>query len=115
MLDPQPGLDLVLDDADHHLRAGPFSALPFRRETVGLDRSIAAFAVVARQLLADGALAEPEGLRDLALGLSGLLHVGDHFTVFRTEAVVFVRSQFVVKPDWMNPRLCQPNFYSLPT
>jgi hypothetical protein len=28
-----------------------------------------------------------------------LLHIGDHFTVFRTEAVVFVtHSQFVVKP-----------------
>jgi hypothetical protein len=35
-----------------------------------------------------------------------LLHVGDHFTVFRTEAVVFVtHSQFIVKPDWTNPRL----------
>jgi hypothetical protein len=28
--------------------------------------------------------------------------------------VVFVtHSQFVVNPDWMNPRLCQSNFYSL--
>jgi hypothetical protein len=45
-------------------------------------------------------------LRYLDLGLSGLLHVGDHFTVFRTEAVVFVtHSMFVVKPDWTNPRL----------
>jgi hypothetical protein len=29
-----------------------------------------------------------------------LPHIGDYFTVFRTEAVVFVvHSQFVVKPD----------------
>jgi hypothetical protein len=55
---------------------------------------------------ADGALTAPDGLSDLVLGLSGLLHVGDHFTVFRTEAVVFVtHSQFIVKPDWTNPRL----------
>jgi hypothetical protein len=40
------------------------------------------------------------------LRLSSLLHIGDHFTVFRTEAVVFVtHSQFVVKPGWTNPRL----------
>ena len=100
VLDPQPRLDLVLDNADHHLRAGPFPALPFGRETFGLGGSIATFAVVAGQFLAYGALAESDGLRDLVLGLSGLLHVGDHFTVFRTEAVVFViHSQFVVKPD----------------
>ena len=66
---------------------------------------IATFASVAGQLLADGALVEPEGLRYLELGLSSLLHVDDHFTVFRTEAEVFVHSQFVVKPDWTNPRL----------
>ena len=106
MLDSQPSLDLVLDEADHHLRAGPFTALPVHRETVGLGGSIATFAMIDGQFLADGALAKPDGLRDLALGLSGLLHVGDHFTVFRTEAAVFVtHSQFVVKPDWMNPRL----------
>jgi hypothetical protein len=59
-----------------------------------------AFASVAGQLLTDSALAAPDGLSDLVLSLSGLLHVGDHFTVFRTEAVVFViHSQFVVKPD----------------
>ena len=73
-----------------------------------------AIAVVAGQLLADSALAEPDRFRDLALRLSGLLHVGDPFTVFRTEAVVFVtHSQFVVKPGWVNPRLWQPNVYSL--
>ena len=106
MLDPQPSLDLVLDDADHHLRAGPFLALPLLCKALGLGRSITTFTVVPRQLLADGALAEPDGLRDLALRLSGLLHVGDHLTAFRTEAVVFVtHSQFVVRPDWMNPRL----------
>ena len=62
--------------------------------------------MVAGQLLADGALAESDGLRDLVLRLSGLLYIGDHITVFRTEAVVFViHSQFVVKPGWTNPRL----------
>ena len=100
MLDPQPGLNLVLNDADHHLRAGPFPALPFGRQTLGLTGSVATFASIAGQLFADGALAAPDGLSDLVLGLSGLLHVGDHFTVFRTEAVVFVaHSQFLVKPD----------------
>ena len=100
MLDPQPRLDLVLDHADHYPRAGPFLGLPFGRETLGLGGSVAAFASVAGQLLADGSLAAPNGLSDLVLSLSGLLHVGDHFTVFRTEAVVFViHSQFVVKPD----------------
>ena len=100
MLDPQPRLNLILDHADHYLRAGPFLALPFGRETLGLGGAVAAFASVAGQLLADGALAATDGLSDLVLGLSGLLHVADHFTVFRTEAVVFVaHSQFVVKPD----------------
>ena len=114
MLDPQPSLDLVLDNADHHLWAGLFLALPFLCKALGLGRSITTFTVVPGQLLADGALAEPDGLRDLALRLSGLLHVGDHLTDFRTEAVVFVtHSQFVVKPDWMNPRLWQANVYSL--
>ena len=51
---------------------------------------------------------------DPSLCLSGLLHVDNHLTVFRTEAVVFVtHGQFVVKPDWMNPRLWQANIYSL--
>jgi hypothetical protein len=100
VLDPQSRLDLVLDHADHHLRAGPFLALPIGRETLGLAGSVATFASVAGQLLADGALTAPDGLSDLVLGLSGLLHVGDHFTVFRTESVVFIaHSQFVVKPD----------------
>jgi hypothetical protein len=55
-------------------------------------------------------------LRDLVLGLSGLVHVRDYFTIFRTEAGMFViHSQFVVKPDWTNPRLCPTNFYSLTT
>lgn len=67
-----------------------------------------------RDSLPDVALAEPYRLRDLDLVLSGLLHIGDHFTVFRAEAVLFVvHSQFVVKLAWMNPRLCQSNFYSL--
>jgi hypothetical protein len=67
---------------------------------LGLAGSVATFASVAGQLLADGALTTPDGLSDLVLGLSGLLHVGDHFTVFHTESVVFVaHSQFVVKPD----------------
>jgi hypothetical protein len=70
--------------------------------------------VVAGQFLADGTLVESNGLRDLVLRLSSLLHIGDHFTAFRTEAVVFVtHSQFVVKPVWTNPRLCLSNFYSL--
>ena len=100
MLDPQTRLDLLFDYADHHLRASLFLAFPFGCETFGLGRSIATFTVVAGQFLADGALAESDGLRNLVLGLSGLIHVGDHFTVFRTEAVVFVaHSQFVVKPD----------------
>ncbi len=100
MLDPQPCLDLVLDNADHYPRAGPFLGLPFGRETLGLGGAVAAFASVTGQFLADGALAAPDGLSDLVLSLSGLLHVGDHFTVFRTEAVMFViHSQFVVKPD----------------
>lgn len=102
-------LDLVLNDADHHLRAGPFSDFPF-----GLGGAVATFAMVAGQFFADGALAEPDGLRDLVLGLSGLLHVGDHITVFRTEAVAFItHSQFVVNSDWMNPRLWQSNDYFL--
>ena len=51
---------------------------------------------------------------DPSLCLSGLLHVDNHLTVFRTEAMVFVtHGQFVVKPDWMNPRLWQANIYSL--
>ena len=70
------------------------SAIP-RRPPGG---AVATFSLVVGKLLADGALAEPDGLRDLALRLSGLLHVGEHFTVFRTEAVVFVaHSQFFVK------------------
>jgi hypothetical protein len=37
---------------------------------------------------------------DLDLLLSGLFHVGDHFTLFRTEVVVFVtHSQLIIKPD----------------
>ncbi len=60
-----------------------------------MSRSIATFAVVA-----DSALAESDGLRDLVLGLSGLFHVRNYFTVFRTEAGVFViNNQFVAKPD----------------
>ncbi len=82
MLDPQPRLDLVLDNADHDPRAGPFLALPFGRETLGLGGLVAAFASVAGQIIADGALAAPDGLSDLVLGLSGLLHVGDHFCGF---------------------------------
>ena len=97
---------MIFAGADHHLRAGLFQALAFLRKAPDLGRPITTFAVVGGQVLADGALAEPDGLRDLALHLSGLLHVGDHLTAFRTEAVVFVtHSQFVVKPDWMNPRL----------
>ena len=100
MFDSQPRLDSVLENACHQLRACPFQALPLHRETVGLGGSVATFAVVPSQLVADGALTEPNGLRDLDLSLSGLIHVGDHFTVFRTEAVVFVtHSQFVVKSD----------------
>ncbi len=114
MLDPQPRIHLLLEDANHHLRTRPFSALALLREALSLSRPIATFALVARQFFADDTLAESDGLRDLDLLLSGLFHVGDHFTVFRTEAVVFVtHSQFVVNPDWMNPRLCQSNFYSL--
>ena len=61
--------------------------------------------MVTGQSLADSALAAPDGLRDLALGPSCLIHIGDHFTIFRPEATVFVtHGQFVVKPDWMNPR-----------
>ena len=77
-------------------------------------RSIATLAMVAGQFLADSALAEPDGLRNLALGPSCLIHIGDHFAIFGTEAAVLVtHSQFVVKPDWMNPRLCLSNFYLL--
>jgi hypothetical protein len=73
---------------------------------LGLGGSVAAFTSVAGQLLADVGLAATDGLSDLVLGLSDLLHVGDLFTVFRTAAVVFVaHSQFVVKSDWTNPRL----------
>jgi uncharacterized membrane protein len=36
-------------------------------------------------------------LIDLNLPLSGLFHVGDHFTVFGTEAVVFVTHARFVK------------------
>ena len=83
-----------------------FGLLRSFAKALGLGRSITTFAVVAGQLLADGALAEPDGLRDLGMRLSGLLHVGDHLTAFRTEASVFDNhSQFVVKSDWMNPRL----------
>ena len=70
MLDPKPGLDLASDDADHHLRTGPFAAFPFDGKTLGPRRSIATLAVVTGQFLADSALAEPDGLRDLALGPS---------------------------------------------
>ena len=77
-------------------------------------RSIATLAMVAGQFLADSALAEPDGLRDLALGPSYSIHIGDHFAIFGTEAAVWVtHSQFVVKLDWMNFRLCLPNFYLL--
>ena len=108
------GLDLAFDDADHHLRACPFAAFPFGGKTLGLRRSIATLAVVTGQFLANSALAEPDGSRDLALGPSCSIHIGDHFTVFRTEAAVFTtHSQFVIKPDWMNPLLCQPIFYLL--
>ncbi len=43
MLDPQRHLGLILDDANHHLRTGPFLALPFGCETFGLGGSIATF------------------------------------------------------------------------
>jgi hypothetical protein len=100
VLDPQPRLDLVLDDADHHLWPRPFLALPFRRKSVGLGGPIAAFAAVAREVLANGRLAGPDGLRNLDLVLSGLPHVGNNDSITRAEAVVFVsHSQFVVKPD----------------
>jgi hypothetical protein len=100
LLDPQPRLDLVLDDAHHQLRAGSFPHLPSHRETVGLGRPVTPFAVVAGKLFSECAVAAPDGLRDLGLGLSGLLHVGNHFTVFRAEAVVFIKqSQFVVQPN----------------
>jgi hypothetical protein len=46
--------------------------------------------VVSIHFFANDALTVPNGLCDLALGLSGLLHVGDYFTVIRTEAVVFI-------------------------
>jgi hypothetical protein len=70
--------------------------------------------MVAGQPLADGALAIFDGLHDLDLLLSSLFHVSDHLTVFRTEAVVFVaQGQFIVKPPWLNLRLCQSNFYLL--
>ena len=90
MLDPQPCINFLLDDANYHLRTRPFPALALLREALRLSRPIASLASVAGQLLADDALAESNGLRDLDLPLSGLFHVGDHFTVFRTEAVVFV-------------------------
>lgn len=45
-------------------------------------------------------MAEPDGLHNLGLGLSGLPHVGNNDTVFRAEAAAFVtHSQFVVKLD----------------
>jgi hypothetical protein len=114
VLDPQPRIDFFLDDANYHLRTRPSPALALLREALSLSRPIATFATVAGQFLADDALAESDGLRDLDLLLSGLFHIGDYFTVFRTEAVVFItHSQFVVKPAWMNLRLCLSNFYSL--
>ena len=90
MLDPQLGLDLAFDDADHHLRACSFAAFPFGGKTLGLRRSIATLAMVAGQFLADSALAELDGLRNLALGPSCLIHIGDHFAIFGTEAAVLV-------------------------
>ena len=77
-------------------------------------RSIATLAMVVGQFLADSALAEPDGLCDLALGPSYSIHIGDHSTIFRAETAIFVtHSQFVVKLDWMNFRLCLSNFYLL--
>ncbi len=90
MLDSQPRLNFVPDYADHHLWTGSFLAFPFDCKTLGMGGAVAAFALVAGKLFANGALAATNGLSDLVLGLSSLLHVGDYFTVFRTEAVVFV-------------------------
>jgi hypothetical protein len=61
-----------------------------------------------------GTFAKSDSLRDLVLGLSGLFHIRDYFTVLGTEAGVFViHSQLFVKPDWTNSRLCLSNLYSL--
>jgi hypothetical protein len=69
-------------------------------KTVGPGGLIAALAAVSREFFADGRLAESYGLRDPALVLYCLIHVGDHHKVFRTEVVVFViHSQLVVKSE----------------
>ncbi len=53
-------------------------------------------------------------MRDLNLCLATLFHVGNYLTDFCAEAVVLlIHRQFVVKPDWMDHRLCPSNTYSL--
>ena len=75
-------------------------------KTLCLGKWLTTSAVVSRLLFAKSALAEPDGLRELALRLFGLLYSGVQLRAFHTEAMVFAgRSQFIVKPDWMNSRL----------
>ena len=57
---------------------------------VWLWRPIAALAIVARESFANGRLGESDGLRNLALVRSYLLHIADDPTVLRTEGVAFV-------------------------
>jgi hypothetical protein len=73
------------------------------------DPTVADFLVIGKasidHLMADVAQAAPNGLRDRVLGLSGLLRIGDHFTVFKTRWAMFIaHHQHIVKPDWMSFR-----------
>ena len=89
VLAAQPRLDLLFDFPDHHPGAGQLLSLSLLGNLVGLPASIPSFPAIARQLLADCRLAEPDGPPDLGLRASSLVHVVNNLTVFRAEAAVF--------------------------